>query len=228
MIFDLEMMSIAEKKKSRDNTTGNVDQRRNVEGAAARPSSEAWGGNNLLEMPLLIKTKGVCSVQDIGNKDIFLAGAVNAFNTKRDDVLNRLNRQYEPVVAVAKLYQSEQVVPVIVGDCEFGRGVNGATGAFATRSLGIRVVLARSFSPDFELELKKHGLLPLTFTDADDYDLIQEKDHVSIIGMRSFEPEKPLTAIIYHADRTQNSFEVAHSFNRQQIEWFRSGSVWNG
>ena len=200
-----------------------------------------WDGNDLLEMPLLIKAEGKCTTDHISMagpwlrfrghleniSDNMLMGAVNAFNGKTNSVLNQLNNEYEAVSAVAKLYKSKGISSIVVAEENYGEGSSREHAAMEPRFLNVKVILAKSFARIHETNLKKQGMLALTFANKSDYDKIRENDHISIMGLRSFAPDTNLTAVIYHADGTHESFEVVHTYNKMQIDWFKAGAALN-
>ncbi|MCE5225953.1 MAG: aconitate hydratase [Porphyromonadaceae bacterium] len=200
-----------------------------------------WDGNDLLEMPLLIKTEGKCTTDHISMagpwlrfrghleniSDNMLMGAVNAFNGKTNSVLNQLNGDYEAVSAVAKLYKAKGISSIVVAEENYGEGSSREHAAMEPRFLNVKVILAKSFARIHETNLKKQGMLALTFANKSDYDKIRENDHISIMGLRSFAPDMNLTAVIYHADGTHESFEVVHTYNKMQIDWFKAGAALN-
>lgn len=200
-----------------------------------------WDGNDLLEMPLLIKAEGKCTTDHISMagpwlrfrghleniSDNMLMGAVNAFNGKTNSVLNQLNNEYEAVSAVAKLYKAKGISSIVVAEENYGEGSSREHAAMEPRFLNVKVILAKSFARIHETNLKKQGMLALTFANKSDYDKIRENDHISIMGLRSFAPDTNLTAVIYHADGTHESFEVVHTYNKMQIDWFKAGAALN-
>lgn len=200
-----------------------------------------WDGNDLLEMPLLIKAEGKCTTDHISMagpwlrfrghleniSDNMLMGAVNAFNGKTNSVLNQLNNEYEAVSAVAKLYKAKGISSIVVAEENYGEGSSREHAAMEPRFLNVKVILAKSFARIHETNLKKQGMLALTFANKSDYDKIRENDHISIMGLRSFTPDMNLTAVIYHADGTHESFEVVHTYNKMQIDWFKAGAALN-
>jgi len=200
-----------------------------------------WDGNDLLEMPLLIKAEGKCTTDHISMagpwlrfrghleniSDNMLMGAVNVFNGKTNSVLNQLNREYEAVSAVAKLYKAKGISSIVVAEENYGEGSSREHAAMEPRFLNVKVILAKSFARIHETNLKKQGMLALTFANKSDYDKIRENDHISIMGLRSFAPDTNLTAVIYHADGTHESFEVVHTYNKMQIDWFKAGAALN-
>lgn len=200
-----------------------------------------WDGNDLLEMPLLIKAEGKCTTDHISMagpwlrfrghleniSDNMLMGAVNAFNGKTNSVLNQLNGDYEAVSAVAKLYKAKGISSIVVAEENYGEGSSREHAAMEPRFLNVKVILAKSFARIHETNLKKQGMLALTFANKSDYDKIRENDHISIMGLRSFAPDMNLTAVIYHTDGTHESFEVVHTYNKMQIDWFKAGAALN-
>ncbi|WP_321424613.1 aconitate hydratase [uncultured Bacteroides sp.] len=201
----------------------------------------AWDGNELLNMPLLIKAQGKCTTDHISMagpwlrfrghleniSDNMLMGGVNAFNGKTNSVYNRQTGEYDAVSAVAKQYKSENIPSIVVAEENYGEGSSREHAAMEPRFLNVRVILAKSFARIHETNLKKQGMLAVTFANKADYDRIQERDKISIVGIGSFVPGKSLMAIVQHEDGSQESFEVLHTYNEQQIGWFRAGSALN-
>ncbi|BEG97790.1 aconitate hydratase [Bacteroides sedimenti] len=201
----------------------------------------AWDGNELLNMPLLIKAQGKCTTDHISMagpwlrfrghleniSDNMLMGAVNAFNGKTNTVYNRLSGEYGAVSAVAKQYKTEGISSIVVAEENYGEGSSREHAAMEPRFLNVRVILAKSFARIHETNLKKQGMLAVTFANKEDYDRIQEHDIISIVGLGSFAPGRSLMAIVKHEDGKQESFEVLHTYNQQQIGWFRAGSALN-
>ncbi|MDR3141149.1 MAG: aconitate hydratase [Tannerellaceae bacterium] len=197
--------------------------------------------NDLLNMPLLIKAEGKCTTDHISMagpwlrfrghleniSDNMLMGAVNAFNGKTNAVLNRLTGDCEAVSAVAKQYKEKGISSIVVAEENYGEGSSREHAAMEPRFLNVKVVLTKSFARIHETNLKKQGMLALTFADKNDYGKIREDDHISIVGIQNFMPDEPLTAILYHTDGTQESFNVNHTYNELQIEWYKAGSALN-
>ena len=154
-------------------------------------------------------------------------GAVNAFNGKTNAVWNSLNGNYEAVSAVAKQYKAEGIASIVVAEENYGEGSSREHAAMEPRFLNVRVILAKSFARIHETNLKKQGMLALTFADKDDYDKVREHDKISVLGLRDFAPGKPLSIVLLHEDGTTETFRAAHTYNRQQIEWFKAGSALN-
>ena len=201
----------------------------------------AWDGKELIEMPLLLKAEGKCTTDHISMagpwlrfrghleniSDNMLMGAVNAFNGKTNRVLNQLNGKYEAVSAVAKQYKAKGISSIVVAEENYGEGSSREHAAMEPRFLNVKVILAKSFARIHETNLKKQGMLALTFADKDDYKKVREEDKISIVGLKEFAPGKPLTAILYHADGTEESFAVNHTYNELQIKWFKAGAALN-
>ena len=201
----------------------------------------AWDGKELIEMPLLLKAEGKCTTDHISMagpwlrfrghleniSDNMLMGAVNAFNGKTNSILNQLNGKYEAVSAVAKQYKAKGISSIVVAEENYGEGSSREHAAMEPRFLNVKVILAKSFARIHETNLKKQGMLALTFADKDDYKKVREEDKISIVGLKEFAPGKPLTAILYHADGTEESFAVNHTYNELQIKWFKAGAALN-
>jgi aconitate hydratase len=200
-----------------------------------------WEGTDLTGLKLLIKAKGKCTTDHIsmagpwlrfrGHLDNIsnnmLIGAVNAFNDKTDNVLNEVSGEYGPVPATARAYKAAGLGSIVFGDENYGEGSSREHAAMEPRFLGVRAVVVKSFARIHETNLKKQGMLALTFVNKADYDKVQEKDTIDIVGLTEFAPGKNLTIVLHHADGTTDSFEVAHSYNAQQIGWFVAGSALN-
>lgn len=200
-----------------------------------------WDGKDLTDMPLLIKTQGKCTTDHISMagpwlrfrghleniSDNMLMGAVNAFNGKTNSVWNRLTGDYEAVSAVAKLYKAKGIPSIVVAEENYGEGSSREHAAMEPRFLNVRVILAKSFARIHETNLKKQGMLALTFMNKDDYDKIQEHDCISIVGLNSFAPGKPLQVIVKHENGTEDTFLASHTYNEMQIGWFKAGCALN-
>jgi aconitate hydratase len=200
-----------------------------------------WEGTDLKGLKLLIKAKGKCTTDHIsmagpwlrfrGHLDNIsnnmLIGAVNAFNDKTDTVLNALTGEYGAVPATARAYKAAGLGSVVFGDENYGEGSSREHAAMEPRFLGVRAVIVKSFARIHETNLKKQGMLALTFIDKNDYEKIQENDTIDINGLTTFAPGKNLTIVLNHKDGSTDSFEVAHSYNAQQIGWFVAGSALN-
>jgi aconitate hydratase len=201
----------------------------------------AWEGTDLKGLKLLIKAKGKCTTDHIsmagpwlkyrGHLDNIsnnmLIGAVNFFNEKTDDVKNQLTGAYGPVPATQRAYKAEGIGSIVVGDENYGEGSSREHAAMEPRHLGVRAVLVKSFARIHETNLKKQGMLGLTFVNKDDYNKILEDDSIDIIGLTSFAPNVPLTLVLSHKDGSKEEIKVNHSYNEQQIEWFKAGGALN-
>ncbi|GIM56073.1 aconitate hydratase [Capnocytophaga canimorsus] len=201
----------------------------------------AWDGKNITGAKLLIKAQGKCTTDHIsmagpwlrfrGHLDNIanntLIGAVNAFNGKTNSVKNQLTGQYAPVPEVQRAYKAAQVASIVVGDQNYGEGSSREHAAMQPRHLGVRAVLVKSFARIHETNLKKQGMLALTFSKESDYDLIQEDDTFNFLDLTEFAPNKPLTLEIIHKDGSKDLIKVNHTYNEGQIAWFKAGSALN-
>ena len=201
----------------------------------------AWEGTDLKGLKLLIKAKGKCTTDHIsmagpwlkfrGHLDNIsnnmLIGAVNFFNEKTDNIKNQLTGEYGPVPATQRAYKAAGIGSIVVGDENYGEGSSREHAAMEPRHLGVRVVLTKSFARIHETNLKKQGMLALTFNDKSDYEKIQEDDSVDVIGLTSFAPGNPLTLVFHHADGSSDTVVANHTYNEQQIEWFKAGAALN-
>ncbi len=201
----------------------------------------AWEGSDLKGLKLLIKAKGKCTTDHIsmagpwlkfrGHLDNIsnnlLIGAVNNFNDKTDNVKNQLTGEYGPVPATQRAYKAAGVGTIVVGDENYGEGSSREHAAMEPRHLGVRAVLVKSFARIHETNLKKQGMLALTFANKEDYDKIQEDDTIDIIGLQDFAPGIPLTIVLRHADGSIEEIQVNHTYNMQQIQWFQEGAALN-
>ena len=201
----------------------------------------AWEGVDLKGLKLLIKAKGKCTTDHIsmagpwlkfrGHLDNIsnnmLIGAVNYFNDKTDHVKNQLTGEYGPVPATQRAYKAAGIGSIVVGDENYGEGSSREHAAMEPRHLGVRAILVRSFARIHETNLKKQGMLALTFADKADYDKIREDDSIDIIGLSDFAPGRPLTIRLNHQDGSHDEISVNHTYNDQQIEWFRAGGALN-
>ncbi|GGH68502.1 aconitate hydratase [Filimonas zeae] len=200
-----------------------------------------WEGVDLKGLNLLIKAKGKCTTDHIsmagpwlkfrGHLDNIsnnmLIGAVNYYNDKTDSVLNDLTGEYGPVPATQRAYKAAGIGSIVVGDENYGEGSSREHAAMEPRHLGVRVVLVKSFARIHETNLKKQGMLALTFADKADYDKIKEGDKVDVIGLTSFAPGKPLTLVLNHKDGSSDTILANHTYNQQQIDWFKAGGALN-
>jgi aconitate hydratase len=156
-----------------------------------------------------------------------LIGAVNYFNEKTDSVKNQLTGEYQSVPKVQRAYKAQGIGSIVVGDENYGEGSSREHAAMEPRHLGVRAVLVKSFARIHETNLKKQGMLALTFADKSDYDKFQEDDLIDIIGLTEFAPGKPLSMKLTHANGTSDTISVNHTYNDQQIEWFKAGGALN-
>lgn len=201
----------------------------------------AWEGTDLTGMKLLIKAFGKCTTDHIsmagpwlkfrGHLDNIsnnmLIGAINAYNKETNTVKNQLTGEYGEVPATARAYKAAGIGSVVVGDENYGEGSSREHAAMEPRHLGVRAVIVKSFARIHETNLKKQGMLGLTFADKADYDKVQEDDNIDIIGLSEFAPGKQLTVVLNHADGSKDEIKVNHTYNEQQIDWFRKGGALN-
>ena len=202
----------------------------------------AWNGNDYQDLRLLIKTQGKCTTDHISAagpwlrfrghleniSDNLLMGATNAFNNGAvNSVLNPLTGSYDKVSAVAKAYKAAGLGSIVVAQENYGEGSSREHAAMEPRFLNVKVVLAQSFARIHETNLKKQGMLALTFAHKDDWNKVREDDTISILGLKEFAPGRPLTVALHHADGTSETFEANHTYNALQIEWFKAGSALN-
>ncbi len=202
---------------------------------------EAPGDIDALDMQLLIKTQGKCTTDHISMagpwlrfrghldhiSDNMLMGAVNAFNGETNKVLNATTDSYDSVSAVARSLKSRGIPTIVVAEDNYGEGSSREHAAMEPRHLGVRVILAKSFARIHETNLKKQGILALTFANPADYDKVRENDRISLAGLKSFAPGKPFTLTIHHSDGSSEAIEALHTYNEQQIAWWRAGSALN-
>lgn len=156
-----------------------------------------------------------------------LTGAINFFNDEANDIKNQLTGDYAGVPEVQRQYKAKGIGTIVVGDENYGEGSSREHAAMEPRHLGVKAVLVKSFARIHETNLKKQGMLALTFVDKTDYEKIQEDDSIDILGLKEFAPGKPLTIALHHKDGSTEKFNVNHSYNEQQIEWFKAGSALN-
>ena len=204
-------------------------------------SFSAWEGTDLKGLKLLIKTKGKTTTDHIsmagpwlkyrGHLDNIsnnmLIGATNAFNDKTNSVKNELTGTYDEVPKVQRAYKAAGLGSIVVGDENYGEGSSREHAAMEPRHLGVRAILVKSFARIHETNLKKQGMLGLTFADKNDYTKVQEDDNIDILGLTSFTPGVALTIVLNHADGTKDEIKANHTYNAQQIEWFKAGGALN-
>lgn len=202
---------------------------------------KAWEGTDLKGLRLLIKAKGKCTTDHIsmagkwlkyrGHLDNIsnnlLIGATNFYNEQINSVKNTLTGQYDEVPKVQRAYKAKGIGSIVVGDENYGEGSSREHAAMEPRHLGVRAILVKSFARIHETNLKKQGMLALTFANKADYDKIREDDRLDIVGLTKFAPEKPLEIVLHHIDGSTDTITVNHTYNANQIEWFKAGSALN-
>lgn len=200
-----------------------------------------WDGKDILEQPLLIKAKGKCTTDHISMagpwlrfrghldniSDNMLIGAVNAFNDKTNSVKNPLTGEFEAVPQLARNFKAKGLGSIVVAEENYGEGSSREHAAMEPRFLNVKAIIVKSFARIHETNLKKQGMLALTFVNKEDYDKVREEDKISILGLTDFKPGKNLTVKLTHKDGTTDVIEVAHTYNQLQIEWFKAGSALN-
>ncbi len=200
-----------------------------------------WEGHDLLKLPLLIKAKGKCTTDHISMAGFWLKyrghlenisgnymiGAINFFNDQPNKILNQLTGTYMAVPEVAREYKAGGLGSIVVGEENFGEGSSREHAAMEPRYLGVRVVLVKSFARIHETNLKKQGVLPLTFLNKEDYNKILEDDRIDIIGLDNFAPGKNIKIVLNHSNGESEEIIAQHSFNEAQIAWFKAGSALN-
>jgi aconitate hydratase len=200
-----------------------------------------WNGNDYEGLPLLIKVKGKCTTDHISMagfwlryrghldriSDNYMIGAINSFNDQANNILNQNTGNYEPVPQVARFYKASGLGFIVVGEENFGEGSSREHAAMEPRFLNVKAVLSKSFARIHETNLKKQGVLALTFADKDDYARIRETDKFDITGLREFSPGKKIKIIIHHSSGEDEAIFAFHSYNEAQIEWFKAGSALN-
>lgn len=225
------------------------DEHKNVN-VEIRPGSERlqklepftpWDGKELENMPLLIKTRGKCTTDHISMagpwlkfrghlqniSDNLLMGAENAFNGESNHVKDQLDGEYKAVSAAAKNYKAHDIPSIVVAEDNYGEGSSREHAAMEPRFLNVRVILTKSFARIHETNLKKQGMLALTFINKDDYDKVQEDDKISVSGFSNFAPGSHFTITLTHKDGSKESFAAEHTYNETQIDWFKAGSALN-
>jgi aconitate hydratase len=200
-----------------------------------------WDGKDIIAQPLLIKVKGKCTTDHISMagpwlkfrghldniSDNMLIGAINYFNDRANATLNPTTGEYLPVPKLAREFKAAGVGSIVVAEENYGEGSSREHAAMEPRFLNVKAIIVKSFARIHETNLKKQGMLALTFVNKDDYDKVREDDTISIIGLTNFEPGKNLTVYLHHKDGTKDSFEVGHTYNEFQINWFKAGSALN-
>ena len=224
-----------------DGSKINVVVKENSERLEILKPFKPWNGQNIIGAKLLIKAFGKCTTDHIsmagpwlryrGHLDNIsnncLIGAVNAFNQKTNFVKNQLNGQYGAVPDVQRRYKESGIETIVVGDHNYGEGSSREHAAMEPRHLGVKVVLVKSFARIHETNLKKQGMLALTFENESEYDLIQEDDTFNLTDLKDFSPNKSITIEVIHSDNSKDLIITNHSYNNQQIEWYKEGSALN-
>ncbi|HSN09494.1 MAG TPA: hypothetical protein VLS85_10655 [Hanamia sp.] len=201
----------------------------------------AWNGEDFKGLKLLIKAKGKCTTDHIsmagpwlkyrGHLDNIsnnlLIGAVNFFNEKTNLVKNQVTGVYGPLPETQRAYKAQGIGTAIVADENYGEGSSREHAAMEPRHLGVKAVIVKSFARIHETNLKKQGMLALTFENKEDYDKVLEDDSIDIAGLTDFAVGKPLKVVLHHKNGTTDSFAVNHTYNQQQIEWFKAGAALN-
>ena len=203
---------------------------------------EPWNGRDYVALPVLLKTRGKTTTDHISPagpwlryrghlekfSDNMFMGAVNAYSGEAGTTLDQLTGESGRSVAqVARSYKAAGLRWIVVGDHNYGEGSSREHAALSPRLLGGAAVIARSFARIHESNLKKQGLLPLTFADPSDYDLVRESDRISLLGLADLRPGEPVRCVVHHDDGTDDEIHLGHSFGEAQIEWFRAGSALN-
>ena len=200
-----------------------------------------WDGKNIYNAKLLIKAHGKCTTDHISMagpwlrfrghldniSDNCLIGAVNSFNMKTNFVKNQITGEYGPVPETQRFYKKNKIDTIVVGDHNYGEGSSREHAAMEPRHLGIKAVIVKSFARIHETNLKKQGMLALTFNDENDYDKIHEDDTFNFIDLESFSPNKSISLEIIHSNNSKEIIKLRHTFNAQQIEWYKNGSALN-
>jgi aconitate hydratase len=201
-----------------------------------------WDGRDFLRLPLLVKTKGKCTTDHISPagpwlryrghldriSDNMFLGANNAFGGDAGTAKNlETGEKGVGIAKIARAYKAKGLRWIVVGDDNYGEGSSREHAAMSPRHLGAAAVLVRSFARIHETNLKKQGVLPLTFANPADYDAVQEDDRISVLGLAELSPGKPVTVVLHHASGPEQRFEARHSLNEEQIEWFKAGSALN-
>ena len=201
-----------------------------------------WDGNDFEKLPILAKVKGKCTTDHISPagpwlmyrghldklSDNLLLGAVNAYQDGKVGIgKNILNSKIESFAHIAREYKAKGLKWIIIGDKNYGEGSSREHAAMTPRYLGCAAVIAKSFARIHETNLKKQGILALTFSDETDYEKILEDDRISIINLKNLKPKSPVDCILYHEDGTIETISLQHSYNESQLEWFYAGSALN-
>jgi aconitate hydratase len=237
--FDVKDAGYIAPATNAENSTINIDP--NSKRLQVLEAFTPWNGKDIIKQPLLIKVKGKCTTDHISMagpwlrfrghldniSDNMLIGAVNAFTEQTNAVLDKEKGEYIPVPALARKYKAAGVGSIVVAEENYGEGSSREHAAMEPRFLNVKAIVVKSFARIHETNLKKQGLLALTFVNKDDYNKIRENDTISILGVTTMKPGTPLTVVLHHADGTEDTFDVAHTYNLAQINWYKSGSALN-
>ena len=200
-----------------------------------------WDGKDYIDLPIMVKAKGKCTTDHISPagawlsfrghldrlSDNLLLGAVNAFSGEVGKGKNSLDNNIESFPAIARQYKAKGIKWIIIGDTNYGEGSSREHAALTPRFLGCGAVISKSFARIHETNLKKQGILALTFSNPSDYDKIRETDRISLIELDKIQQGKPVKCLVKHADGNKDEILLSHTFNSAQIEWFRQGSALN-
>ena len=228
-------------KPERSGSTGDIIIAVDSDRLQSLEPFKEWDGLDFYDLPLLIKAKGKCTTDHISMAGFWLKyrghlenisnnymiGAVNYFNDKTNLIFNQLTRQYDAVPSVAGAYKTAGTGSVVVGEENFGEGSSREHAAMEPRYLNVRAVIVKSFARIHETNLKKQGVLTLTFTNKEDYEKIKEDDKIDIVGLKDFAPGRHLTIVLNHSNGEKENIKVKHSCNDAQIAWFKAGSALN-
>jgi aconitate hydratase len=237
--FNKEDHGFQKPSKDKRNLSLNIDPK--SERLQVLEPFSKWDGFDYIGLPLLIKAKGKCTTDHISMAGVWLKyrghldnisnnymiGAVNSFNEQTNSIYNQLTKVYEPVPQVARAYKSAGLGSIVVGEENLGEGSSREHAAMEPRFLNVKAVLVKSFARIHETNLKKQGVLALTFANKDDYNKIKEKDRIDIVGLSEFEVGKPLKLILNHSSGEREIIYANHSYNESQIGWFKAGSALN-
>ena len=237
--FDVKDQGFQDFDMSKKNTDINVDSK--SERLQLLSPFNKWDGDDLINLTLLIKAKGKCTTDHIsmagpwlkyrGHLDNIsnnlLLGATNYFNNKVNLVKNQITNEYTETPDVARYYKNNNICSIIIGDENYGEGSSREHAAMEPRFMNIRVVIVKSFARIHETNLKKQGILALTFSNKDDYNKILEDDKINILGLKEFEPGNKLNCEIIHINGTKDKILLSHTYNHNQIDWFKAGSALN-
>ena len=240
-VFPVDGFEVKDKQYVAPASLGEVNIREKSDRLQKLAPFPEWNGKDLTDMPLLIKTSGKCTTDHIsmagpwlrfrghlenisGN---LLMGATNAFNGRTNEAICQLDGAVMSVSDAAKAYKAAGMASIVIAEDNYGEGSSREHAAMEPRFLNVKVVLAKSFARIHETNLKKQGMLALTFANPEDYDKVREDDRISLIGLTDFMPGKDLTIILKHKDGSIDSIAVRHTYNETQIRWFKAGSALN-